>query len=249
MQEIPRHWPLRPPDTPIAVLAHRGLVGPARENTLEAFGAALAAGADGVELDVRLSASRTPVVLHDAEVPGLGPVEQLADAELPGWLPTLADALAVCAGAVVDVEMKASPTDPPDAVEALGRVVAELVAGVVGVPGGPARAVVSSFWPAALRAARSQHPELPTGLLVWPAQDAAGGLALAEELGAAVLLLFRAQVDATIVRRAHERGQAVWAWTVNEEDDLRSALEAEVDAVISDELGRARSVLGEHGAS
>ncbi|HLJ07338.1 MAG TPA: glycerophosphodiester phosphodiesterase, partial [Acidimicrobiia bacterium] len=190
--------------------------------------------------------SRTPVVLHGAEVPGLGLVEQLEDAELPGWLPTLSDALAVCAGGVVDVEIKASAADPADAVESRGRVVAELVAGAVGVPGGPARVVVSSFWPAALRAARSQRPELTTGLLVWPAQEAAAGLALADELGAAVLLPFRAQVDAALVRLAHERGQAVWAWTVNDEDDLRSALEAGVDAIISDELGRARSMLREH---
>lgn len=243
MQEIHRQGPLRPPDTPIAVLAHRGLVGPARENTTAAFAAALAAGADGVELDVRLSASGTPVVLHDAEVPGLGPLHKLEDAALPPWLPTLADALAACAGAVVDVEIKVSAAEPDDAVEALGRAVAQLVEAVTGTPGGPARAIVSSFWPAALQAARAHRPELPRGLLVWPAQSPSEGLNLAEELGATVLLPFRTQVDAALVERAHERGVAVWPWTVDEEDDLRSAVDAGVDAVITDHVDRALSVV------
>jgi glycerophosphoryl diester phosphodiesterase len=243
VQEIPRHWPLRAPNTPITVLAHRGLVGPARENTIAAFADARAAGADGVELDVRLSASGTVVVLHDEEVPGLGAVGGLEDGALPDWLPHLSEALAACAGAVVDVEVKASPVRPGDAVEALGRAVADLVAGAVGTPQGPARAVVSSFWPAALHAVRAHRPELATGLLVWPAQAASDGLALAEELGAAVLLPFRAQVDAALVERAHARSLAVWAWTVNEVGDLCSMLEAGADAVITDRVDRALEVL------
>jgi glycerophosphoryl diester phosphodiesterase len=243
VQEKPQQWPLRPPNTPMAVLAHRGLVGRSRENTLEAFADARAAGADGVELDVRLSASRTPVVLHDVEVPGLGPLRQLEDGALPGWLPTLADALAACVGAVVDVEIKASPAEPDDDVEALGSAVAELVAGALRTPGGPARAIVSSFWPAALQAVRAQRPELATGLLLWPAQEPSDGLALADELGAAVVLPFRAQVDAVLVERAHARSLAVWAWTVNEEEDLHAALGAGADAVITDHVVRAVSVL------
>src|SRR2546427_13263169 len=47
------------------VLAHRGgcAVGP--ENTVAAFDRGMAVGADGLELDVRLSADGVPVVHHD----------------------------------------------------------------------------------------------------------------------------------------------------------------------------------------
>jgi glycerophosphoryl diester phosphodiesterase len=48
------------------IVTHPGHTPYAPENTLEAFRAALDAGADAVELDVRLSADDVPVVYHYA---------------------------------------------------------------------------------------------------------------------------------------------------------------------------------------
>jgi glycerophosphoryl diester phosphodiesterase len=50
------------------VCAHRGLSVPCPENTLPAFGAALGAGADEIELDLWLSADGVPVVCHDPDL-------------------------------------------------------------------------------------------------------------------------------------------------------------------------------------
>jgi len=50
------------------VIAHRGASGLAPENTLAAFSLAMALGADGVEMDVQMSADGRPVVIHDARV-------------------------------------------------------------------------------------------------------------------------------------------------------------------------------------
>lgn len=50
------------------VIAHRGASGFAPENTLTAFRLAIVSGADGVEMDVQLSADGTPVVMHDTRV-------------------------------------------------------------------------------------------------------------------------------------------------------------------------------------
>jgi glycerophosphoryl diester phosphodiesterase len=47
------------------VIGHRGASAVAPENTLAAFARALDDGADGIELDVRLSGDRVPVVIHD----------------------------------------------------------------------------------------------------------------------------------------------------------------------------------------
>jgi glycerophosphoryl diester phosphodiesterase len=47
------------------VIAHRGASGLAPENTLAAFRLAARLGADGVELDVHLSADGVPIVIHD----------------------------------------------------------------------------------------------------------------------------------------------------------------------------------------
>ena len=47
------------------IIGHRGASAVAPENTLTAFKAAILAGADGIEFDVRLSGDGVPVVIHD----------------------------------------------------------------------------------------------------------------------------------------------------------------------------------------
>jgi len=68
------------------ILAHRGASAEAPENTLAAFNLALQQGADGVELDVRLSADGVPVVIHDVRLErttnGAGRVDALGAREL-----------------------------------------------------------------------------------------------------------------------------------------------------------------------
>ncbi len=63
---------------PPRVFAHRGGCALGPENTIAAFDRGLAAGADGLELDVRLSADGVVVVCHDETLDrttnGTGPV-------------------------------------------------------------------------------------------------------------------------------------------------------------------------------
>ena len=47
------------------IIGHRGASAVAPENTMAAFKAAIAAGADGVEFDVRPSSDGVPVIIHD----------------------------------------------------------------------------------------------------------------------------------------------------------------------------------------
>lgn len=59
-------WSIQPASLPLPlIIAHRGHVSAAPENTMSAFHGALAAGADGIELDVRLTRDRQLVVFHD----------------------------------------------------------------------------------------------------------------------------------------------------------------------------------------
>jgi glycerophosphoryl diester phosphodiesterase len=134
--------PLLDPDARI-VIAHRGAPAEAPENTLPAFEAAVRAGADALELDVRLTADGAPVVIHDATLDRTtdrtGPVGALTLAELraldAGWhftpdagrthphrggaarIPTLGEVLWAFPGLSVLVEIK----EPP-AQEAVRRV-------------------------------------------------------------------------------------------------------------------------------
>jgi glycerophosphoryl diester phosphodiesterase len=68
--ETLRTTEFRLPNTPSKnsplIIGHRGASALAPENTLAAFSRALADGAAGVELDVRLAGDGVPVVIHDA---------------------------------------------------------------------------------------------------------------------------------------------------------------------------------------
>ena len=57
--------PARAADKPAEIIGHRGASHDAPENTIAAFDRGLAAGADGLELDVRLSKDGEVVVIHD----------------------------------------------------------------------------------------------------------------------------------------------------------------------------------------
>ena len=92
------------------IFAHRGSAHLSRENTVPAFVAARALGADGIELDVHLTADGNVVVHHDSEVPGLGPIGHLLTAQLPAWLPSLTEALDACRALEVNVEIKQGET-------------------------------------------------------------------------------------------------------------------------------------------
>src|SRR4029077_4091940 len=75
-----------PPATGPVLIAHRGAAADAPENTIAAFELALEPGADGLDLDVHLSADEHPVVIHDFTLErttdGAGPVSALRVREL-----------------------------------------------------------------------------------------------------------------------------------------------------------------------
>src|SRR3989440_10064561 len=96
------------------VLAHRGARRVAPENTVEAFVAAGALGADGVELDVHRTADGALVVHHDADARGVGVLAERTEAEIGAArpeIPTLEEALDACAGMLVNIEVKNLPGD------------------------------------------------------------------------------------------------------------------------------------------
>jgi glycerophosphoryl diester phosphodiesterase len=224
-----------------AVFAHRGCTDGFTENTIGAFAEARRLGADGVELDVRLTADGALAVHHDAEIPGLGVVAQLGVADLPAHVPLLGDVLAVCEGMVVNVEIKNAPQDPgwdP------GEAVAALTAAAVEEAGWTARVLVSSFQTATLRAVQAADGRLALGALWGFGTESEPALAAAAEAGFCAVHPFVLSVDAGLVAQAHAMGLAVNVWTVNAPDDLRAMVAAGVDTVITDRLGDALAAAG-----
>ncbi|HUZ11069.1 MAG TPA: glycerophosphodiester phosphodiesterase [Acidimicrobiales bacterium] len=228
-----------------AVWAHRGRGGGQQENTVEAFVWARRLGADGVELDVHLSADGELVVHHDAVVPGSGPVAELRAVDLPASVPLLADVLSVCQGMEVDVEIKSPPLE--GAPRPVGAVAAAVVGTVVG-SGWTGRVVLSSFstdvLDAALLASRSAGAEVRLGWLVPPGVDPHGVLEPAAARGYHCVHPFVGWVDAALVRGARQAGLAINVWTVNAPADLRAMVGLGVDAVITDLPSEALVVAG-----
>ncbi len=219
-----------------AVFAHRGCTDGPRENTLEAFAEARRLGADGVELDVRLTADGALAVVHDPEVEGLGPVAGLAVPDLPAHIPLLADVLAVCDGMVVNVEIKNDPREPG---HDPGEAVAALTATTIAEAGWTDRVIVSSFQVSTLRAVQAADGRLSLGVL-WPfLTEVEGALREAVDAGWAAVHPFVTAVGPELVAQAHAAGLAVNTWTVNHPHDLANCVELGVDAVITDRLAEA----------
>jgi glycerophosphoryl diester phosphodiesterase len=221
------------------VLGHRGSPDPATgvgENTLGAFARASRLGADGVELDVRMTADGALAVHHDPVVDGVGAVSGLTATELPASVPLLPAVLEACDGLFLNVEIKNLPGEPgfdPDE-----RLAGE-VAALLSVTGQLAGVVVSSFWPPTLEAVHDARPELPTGLLVAGWFDPAEAIGAAFRLGCTALHPFVGLITPGLVTEAHRAGLSVAAWTVNARPDLEAVLAAGVDTVITDDVALA----------
>lgn len=138
------------------ILAHRGQ--PEGENTIEAFRAALDAGADIIETDIQCSADGIPVVFHDStleRIAGLAKaVEHLTLEQLRSLnvgIPTLAEVLAAFPQTKFNIDFKAEKVIEP-AVKVIREVKAEH------------RVLAASFSGSRLARVHQLAPELPRSL-------------------------------------------------------------------------------------
>lgn len=234
------------------LLAHRGLPGPHRpENTVAAVAAAYAAGADGVEVDLRSTADGVLALSHD---PDLGRVagtpspvasstwRELRRAGRAGGLrlARVEEVLAVAAGRRIVLEVKR-----PCRAEDEERTVAAVVAQLRAAPG-PLDVTVSSFSAPLLAGVRAglPVPGVRTALLGTPVDRVPGLLRDAldaghDEVHPHVLPLL---TEASAVAAAHDCGVSVVPWTVNRPAQLHRLRRLGVDGVITDVPVEARLV-------
>jgi glycerophosphoryl diester phosphodiesterase len=225
------------------VWAHRGSAGAGRkENTLRAFEEAVRLGADGIELDARLTADGAVVVHHDPEVDRLGAIRRLGSSDLPGFIPFLEEALRVAGSLLVNVELKDLPGEPGwDPAETLARAVSEMLGQRRGFA--KAKVLVSSFSLEALKAVTSVDPGIRTGWLLVPGADTVRALAIARDLGRSAVHPHRSGVNTDLVTEAHRLELAVNTWTVNDADQVVELARQGVDALITDDVAMALRVL------
>jgi glycerophosphoryl diester phosphodiesterase len=237
-----------PRQTSPAIVAHRGASVTYPENTLEAFEGAIAAGADVVELDVRMTSDDVPVILHDLDVSsttdGSGFVHRLTLDEVKALdasggrgarvgVPTLAEALELLSGRCgVNIEVKNLPGeasfDSPREAAAEAAVRTLLDVGFRG------SVLISSFNWLSIERVRSMQPELATGFLTTAAIDPRASLVYAVSKGHSFVLpqapaLYEA--GEAFVKEAHDQGLLVGTWTVDDPDAMALLFTMGVDAV------------------
>jgi glycerophosphoryl diester phosphodiesterase len=236
--------------TPL-IIGHRGASAAAPENTLAAFALAVAQGADGVELDVQLSADGQPVIIHDGTIDrvtnGTGRVSALTVAELQAYalrggerIPTLAQLFArLGAQTLYNIELKEF--------SARDRGLETAVAACVREFGLAERVLISSFNPLAIRRARRCFdPGVPLALIRQPGlQSHAHRLVHDMQADHPHHTL----VDEAYVAWARARAYRIHVWTVDDPQIARRLVKLGVHGVITNAPRRLRDYLEAEAAA
>ncbi|MDI3289245.1 glycerophosphodiester phosphodiesterase [Polyangium sp. 15x6] len=241
------------------LFAHRGASGTAPENTLPAFAAALAAGADRLELDVHLTADEEVIVLHDEDVArttdGAGPASEKRFSEIreldAGYgfqdpdgahpfrgrgirIPTLAEVLTSLPGVPLNIELKADEAALVSAVQ-----------WVLDRHDGRERVLLTAEPGSLMEKIRRRIPGVLTGMCLPESLEflcnggnpgyVARGFALQVPTSLPGIPI----VTPYFVEVAHACGLEVHAWVINEEAEMRALLAMGVDGIMTDfpELG------------
>jgi glycerophosphoryl diester phosphodiesterase len=219
------------------VIAHRGASGVELENSLAAFRAAASRGADGVELDIHASADGTLFVHHDETVGSVhitrSPAAVIAALRLANGepVPTLEQAFtAIDARLQVFVEVKSLPPKFDGQLYSL-----------LDAPGNKGRCAVHGFDHRIVSRIGFARPALPRGVLLssYPIRP----LDVMEDTGAKTLWEEHSMIDAALVDALHSEGYRIFAWTVNDEEEMRRLTALEVDALCTNVPDVARRVV------
>jgi glycerophosphoryl diester phosphodiesterase len=218
--------------TPSFIIAHRGDISNAPENSLLAFEHALDVGADLVELDVQLSADGVVVVIHDEDlmrVAGVrGKVAELSASEIATptligsdqTVPTLRQALQqITPRGRVLIELKYYGFDK-QLVPAVLEVVDEL--------GVRDRVLVMSLKVEGVRQTRRLAPDVEVGLTI---ATSVGDLT---RLDVDFLALSRTAATPETLDRLHQAGIAAFVWTVDDPSEQQAFLALGADGLITD---------------
>ncbi len=237
------------------VIAHRGASLRAPENTLQAFRLALEEGADGVELDAKLTADGAVIALHDPTLerttdgrgrPGDLTLDHIRRLDAGSWkgsmfcgvrVPTLEEVFSELGRRLIfNVELTNYRT-PED-----GLV--EHVVDVVRAMGMESRVLLSSFFRVNLAEARRRAPEIALGHLVGPTRLGAIDWWKGRSMPTEAIHPYQAFAARGSVRRWHAQGRRVIVYTVNDAARMRYLLGIGVDGIITDDPRLARETVG-----
>jgi len=209
------------------IIGHRGASVVALENTMPAFAAAIAAGADGIEFDVRLSSDGVPVIIHDDTLTRTHGVRrrvaELTVDELRGFgLPSLRELFELMAGnrLLLCLEIKSREPD-----------LAPLCCEMVREFRFEERVIVECFDLNVLR-----NVDLKKAALFEPRmQTDQSVIDRSLAVGATVLALHHRMAKSSLVEKAKLAGLRVVVWTVDHPSWIERARALDIDALITND--------------
>ena len=234
------------------IIAHRGASGYAPENTMAAFEKALEMAAEGIELDVHLTADGEIVVIHDHTIDrtsdGKGVVgaltlEEIRKYDFGAWfdpkfkgqrIPTLGEVFELLEDwdGLLNIEVKSGPILYPGIEEKLVDMVKSW--------NFRGRIIFSSFNHYSLRDIKALDPSMEIGLLYM------AGLVepwkYAKDLNAQALHPLYYNVVPELVAGCKENGIKLNPFTIDEEKEMEMIMRAGVDGIITDYPDRALNV-------
>lgn len=218
------------------IIAHRGLHAIARENTVEAFELALAAGATAIELDVHATRDGSIVVHHDPDI-GDRPISiagsdlkdvKAAAAKAGFVLPTLPEVLDAVAGrARIYIEVKAQ-----DIELLVARIVRKSDQAVA----------VHSFDHRVVRKIRDFAPAVQTGILT--VSRPINPRRLLTDAKATDYWPQADFVDRELVSDIHDAGGRVIVWTANRPAQWERLVGLQVDGICTDRADELKEWMG-----
>lgn len=209
------------------IIAHRGASAVAPENTIAAFQAAIDAGADGIEFDVRLTREGVPVVIHDETLyrtAGVrGRVSDMSLDQLRQFdVPSVAQLFELFQSnnLALHLEMKGHEAQ---LAEACCRVVEQYRL--------KDRVIFSCFEHSVLQTVKDIDPEFKTAALFQP--PAAFILKRARAIGADGIALHYRLANKRLVEDATQAGLKVAVWTVDDPAWVEHARTTGIYAIIT----------------
>ena len=192
----------------------------------------------GVELDVRRSVDDVLVARHDPHVPDGRMVAAVPYDELPSDTVTLVDALDLCAGRLVNIEIKSLPQDPEYRDD---ERVTDLVVALLADRGWADRVIVSSFGPACLARVREIAPQIPCAVLLYYPADPDEVLDTVIAGGHRIVHPYAPHVPDRFMEAARRRDLEVNVWTVRDDQaTIDRLVDLGVDGIITGSPERVR---------
>jgi glycerophosphoryl diester phosphodiesterase len=223
------------------IIGHRGSAATEPENTLRALRSGMKC-AHFVEVDVRTTHDGVPVIMHDATIDrttsGKGTISGLTlpelkqvDAGKGESIPTLQEVLDLVQGVCgLVVELK-EERDPRPVLELIGKHAVDPL-------------LIVSFHAPVLKDVKRTLRRARTGFIFSHAYP--DPLEIATVIHADMVFPRFSLLSRSLVEEARFRKLMVVTWTLNSWEEIRTAVEAQVDGFATDDPCQARALLEDH---